>query len=136
MIMLSFTRESVLSPRAIEEQLQDRLSDLNLGIAVVEIAASNTRTRSAGAQIAVRVHGGDHAGIVAGISKVLYKFDANIVDLKTHLSTSDQGSNYLLIMICDLFDPERFDALSRELAEAAVGLSVHVSAEFIDAALL
>ena len=135
-IMLSFTGESGLSPQAIEAQLQNRLSDLNLGIAVVEIAASKTRIQSAGAQIAVRVHGGDHAGIVAGIAKVLYQFDANIVDLKTHLSTSAQGSNYLMIMVCDLFEPERFDALSGELAKTAIALNVHVSAELIEAELL
>ncbi len=80
----------------------------------------------------LRVHGADRPGIVAGVTKVVAAYGANIVDLGTRLS----GSLYVLLAEVELpagADPE---ALTADLRAAAADLGVEVTFERVDDELL
>jgi glycine cleavage system transcriptional repressor len=81
-------------------------------IQVTEVAEAAANPRSQPTHV-VAVHGGDHPGIVAAVTRVLADAGANVTDLQTRLSRD------LYVMVIDVAVPEAAVVEDRLQAVAA-----------------
>jgi len=119
-------------PDRLAEDLADATADLELVIAVGEVAESDRTpsTGDGGGTWTVVVYGADHPGIVSGITATLSVAGANIVDLTTRV-TGAGTPIYSIVMEVALpagADVEHLRAdLERTSAELGVDCSLHPS---------
>ena len=136
-IMLSFSRELESTSALLEEHLCQRLKDLSLAIDVSPINSRNLVPSVECTQIAIRVFGADRMGIVAGITKVLYDFEINIVNLRTSgtRSSTESGtlSNYLLLIVAEGQADLDVALIESKLTSIAGALGVHMSLDVVRA---
>lgn len=130
-IMLSFSRPMGLTKETIETMLRTQLEDLELQIQVSSVVGDSRVELEEKRQIAVRVFGADKLGIVAEITKVLFEYGANIIDLKTHLTNPKVSPNYLLIVLAEVSFNFDIEPLEAALAAIAKRLSVHMSLDVV-----
>jgi glycine cleavage system transcriptional repressor len=108
--------------------------DLGLEALTVQGVDELASARPAASHI-LSVYGADHPGIVAAMSAVLSRLGANITDLETRLTGSEEAPLYVMLMEVALGDADAAE-LERELREAASAAGVEVTLRELDAAAL
>lgn len=106
----------------IEEALSPLTADGRLTVTVRVVSAAEAG-ETPGSSWVLTVHGGDRAGIVSAIARVVAGAGGNITDLTTRLA----GELYLLIAEVDLPAGADASALEASLKAAAAELGVGVT---------
>jgi glycine cleavage system transcriptional repressor len=96
---------------------------------VAEVAEAASAPRSEPNAI-VSVHGADHPGIVAAVTRVLADAGVNVCDLQTRLARD------LYVMIMDVAVPPGIDELDERLQAVAAEQDVAITLRPIDADVL
>ncbi len=71
----------------------------------------------------ISVFGKDRPGIIAGLSAVLYRHGANILDIS---QTVMQGAIFTMVMLIEVSEGDSFSGLKADLEEAAEGLGMEL----------
>lgn len=71
----------------------------------------------------ISVFGKDRTGIIAGLSAVLYRHGANILDIS---QTVMQGAIFTMVMLIEVSEGDSFSGLKVDLQEAASGLGMEL----------
>lgn len=71
----------------------------------------------------ISVFGKDRPGIIAGLSAVLYRHGANILDIS---QTVMQGAIFTMVMLIEVSAEDSFSGLKVDLQEAASGLGMEL----------
>ena len=106
----------------VDAALAPLRSDGRLAVTVSEVA-DRSASEPGGPAYTLHVHGADRPGIVAGITEVVARHGANLVDLGTRL----RGELYVLVAELDLPPAGDAAALAADLTNAATRLGVVVS---------
>ena len=117
---------------AEREALAADLATLGLeAYGVTEVAEAATHPRSEPTAV-VSVHGADHPGIVAAVTRVLADAGVNVTDLKTRLARD------LYVMIIDAAVPPglAIEELDRRLQAVAAEQGVTITVRAVDADVL
>jgi glycine cleavage system transcriptional repressor len=114
------------------EALDDDLARLGLeAVTVTEVPEATTLPRSEPTAV-VSVHGADHPGIVAAVTRVLADADVNVCDLQTRLARE------LYVMVIDVAVPAglALEELDRRLRAVAGEQGVTITVRPADADVL
>ncbi len=117
----------------ILSEIEDELSDLSLTLSIREILPFISAPEKQEYLVALRVYGGDRPGIVAGVTKIIYEWNGNIVELKSYQSHQSGSRTYVMVILAafdvdlDLF---KFKASIQGKADE---FDVHVNVEEVEA---
>ncbi|MDA8277211.1 MAG: hypothetical protein M0Z45_03290 [Actinomycetota bacterium] len=117
-------------------ELQDDLEDLSLTLSLREITPYITTAAKEEYLVALRVYGGDRPGIVAGVTKIIFEWNGNVVELKSYQSNQASGGTYVMVILAAFAVDLDFSSFKRAVQLRAEELDVHVNVEEVEAEAL
>jgi glycine cleavage system transcriptional repressor len=136
-MMLVVTTPDHVDADAFAEDLQDAARVLDLeAFAVREVVEAGSRPQAV-PSLVVAVHGADHPGILAAISRALADAGVNVCDLNTRLVGEEEGRP-LYVMLMEVAPPAGLseDALRERLERVAALQGVEVALQPLEADVL
>lgn len=135
-VVVAFDIEEERQSEALLHDLQDDLADLSLTLSLREILPFARGKKNEEYLVALRVYGGDRPGIVAGVTKVIFDWNGNVVELKSYQSNHGSGGTYVMVILAAFSVDLDFQSFKVAIQTRAEELDVHVNVEEVEAEAL
>ncbi|MDA8025000.1 MAG: hypothetical protein M0T78_00435 [Actinomycetota bacterium] len=132
-VVVAFDIDDHREVEAILGDLQDDLADLSLTLSLREILPFAKAGEKEEYLVALRVYGGDRPGIVAGVTKIIYEWNGNVVELKSYQSSQTSGGTYVMVILAAFAVDLDFNSFKAAIQVRADALEVHVNVEEVEA---
>ncbi|MDA8197014.1 MAG: hypothetical protein M0019_07400 [Actinomycetota bacterium] len=135
-VVVAFDLDQRRDNNSILQELEEDLSDLLLTLSLREILPFAKNGDKEEFLVALRVYGGDRPGIVAGVTKVIFEWNGNVVELKSYQSAQSVGGTYVMVILAAFSVDLDLADFKSAIQARADELDVHVSVEEVEAEAL
>lgn len=132
-VVVAFDIDEHRESDAILGDLKGDLADLSLTLSLREILPFAKGGDKEEYLVALRVYGGDRPGIVAGVTKVIFDWNGNVVELKSYQSNQAAGGTYVMVILAAFAVDLDFPSFKAAVQSRAEELDVHVNVEEVEA---